>query len=78
MNNKVIVFDDQELVVMLDYRSNRRYTLPSPKLSTVHSDVSASNSLLSGTTGSTIWVTYMFQYTGDTQLNGIPCNYLIN
>jgi hypothetical protein len=73
--NKIIVFDDQELVAMLDYRSNRRYTLPSPKLSTVHSDTDGANSLFDGTTGKTVWVTYMFQYTGDTQLNGLPCNY---
>lgn len=75
VNNQVIVFDDQELVAMLDYRANRRYTLPSPKLSTVHSDLDPSNSLLSGTTGQTVWITYMFQYTGDTELNGFPCNY---
>jgi len=30
-NNKIIVFDDQELVATLDYRSNRKYTLPAPK-----------------------------------------------
>lgn len=74
-HNKTIVFDDQELVALLDYRSNRRYTLPSPKLLAIPSDDIPSNSLLSGTTGQTVWVTYMFEYTGDTQLNGLPCNY---
>jgi hypothetical protein len=75
VTNKIIVFDDQELVAVLDYKSNRRYTLPAPKVSIVPSDTNASDSLLSGTTGQTIWVTYMFGYTGDTELNALPCNY---
>lgn len=74
-NNKIVVFDDQELVALLDYRSNRRYTLPSPKVISVPSVTSAANSLLSGTTSQTVWLTYMFAYTGDTKLNGLPCNY---
>jgi hypothetical protein len=73
--NKIVVFDDQELVAILDYRSNRRYTLPAPKVGVINSDTTESNSLLTGTTGQTVWVTYMFEYTGDTKLNGIPCNY---
>ena len=74
-HNKTIVFDDQELIAMLDYRSNRRYTLPSPKVVAVPTDTTAANSLLSGSTDQTVWVTYMFKYTGDTKLNGLPCNY---
>jgi hypothetical protein len=76
VNNKTIVFDDQELVAVLDYKSNRKYTLPAPKISLIPSDTSLGESFFSGsTTGQTIWVTYMFNYTGDTQLNGLPCNY---
>lgn len=76
VNNKVIVFDDQELVAILDYKSNRRYTLPAPKVSLIPSDVAGSQSFFSGaTTGQTVWVTYMFNYTGDTAYNGLPCNY---
>jgi hypothetical protein len=75
-NNKIIVFDDQELVAMLDYRSNRRHTLPSPKVGLTPSDVSASNSILSGTTGQTVWVTYMLSYSNtNSTLNSLPCNY---
>jgi len=74
-NNKTIVFDDQELVALLDYRSNRKYTLPAPKAIPVSSDDSPENSLLSGSTGQTVWITYMLSYTGDTKLNGFPCNY---
>jgi len=71
---KTIIFDDQELVALLDYRSNRRYTLDAPKVFLLHSDLSASNSLISGTTEQTFWVTYTF-VNSDMGLNGLPCNY---
>ena len=74
VNNKMIVFDDQELVAMLDYRSNRRYTLPSPKLGLASHDGLSSQSMLS-TTGQTAWVTYMFENTSGNTLNSLPCNY---
>ena len=31
--------------------------------------------MLTGTTGQTVWLTYMLEYTGDTKLNSLPCNY---
>lgn len=74
VNNKMVVFDDQELVAMLDYRSNRRYTLPSPKLGLVSHDGLSTQSMLS-TTGQTAWITYMFKNTVDNTLNSLPCNY---
>jgi hypothetical protein len=74
VNNKTIVFDDQELVAILDYRSNRRYTLPSPKVYTTPTNSTALNSMLTGTTEQTVWLTYMLEYTGDTKLNSLPCN----
>lgn len=84
VKNKVVVFDDQELVAILDYRSNRRYTLPSPKLGLVPSDGIADHTMIS-TTGQTVWVTYVFENTKENTVNGIPsynifnglpCNYL--
>jgi hypothetical protein len=75
VNNKIIVIDDQELVAVLDYRSNRKYTLPSPRVYATPTNSTAANSMLTGTTGQTVWVTYMFEYTGDTKLNSLPCNY---
>jgi hypothetical protein len=74
INNKTIVFDDQELVAMLDYRSNRKYTLPSPKLGLTPSDGVVSHSLLP-TTGDTVWLTYVFGNTSGSTLNSLPCNY---
>lgn len=81
VNHKVIVFDDQEIVAALEYKSNRRYTLPIPRISLVPTDSKCGVGgdmlypLLTGTTGETIFVTYLFEYTGDTSLNGIACNY---
>ena len=74
VRNKIVVFDDQELVAILDYRSNRKYTLPAPKISTVPSDAVTANSLLTST-GQTAWVTYVFAYTSGTTMNALPCNY---
>lgn len=34
VNKKIIVFDDPEIVATLDYKSNRKYTLPAPKINT--------------------------------------------
>jgi hypothetical protein len=76
--NKIVVFDDQELVAVLDYRSNRKYTLPAPKVNTVASDDVISNSLYSGGTGQTYFVTYMFsetEYGTSSAFNALPCNY---
>lgn len=80
-NHKVIVFDDQEIVATLDYKSNRKYTLPIPRVAQVPVDTKCGvdgnplEPLMSGTTGQTVFVTYMLQYTGDTALNGLHCNY---
>ena len=77
--NKIIVFDDQELVAVLDYRSNRRFTLGAPKVSSVPSNNTAANSLIPGTSGQTFYVTYMLSKTNGTisPLNTLPSNYYI-
>ena len=80
-NNKTIVIDDQELVAVLDYKSNRKYTLPSPKINLIPSNAPSNQSFYSGSTSETVWVTYLFNYSGNTPgyyvsaLNGLPCNY---
>lgn len=76
--NKTIVFDDQELVAILDYRSNRKYTLGAPKVGLTPSDESVANSIMSGSTGQTYWVTYMLSettYGTSSSFNALPCNY---
>jgi hypothetical protein len=84
VNHKVIIFDDQEIVAALDYKSNRRHTLPIPRISLVPTNSKCGengdilNPLLSGTTGQTIFISYLLEYTGDTALNGMCCNYYPN
>lgn len=76
VNNKIVVFDDQELVALLDYRSNRRHTLPAPKLGLVPSDDDAADSMITGSTGTTMWVTYALEHDNTTStFNTLPCNY---
>jgi hypothetical protein len=71
VDNEIIIFDDQELVAVLDQNTNRNYTLPIPKIDYVPSDIKCQNPgevslpLLSGnTTGKTYYVTYTLEYTG--------------
>ncbi len=76
VDKKIIVFDDQELVAVLEYKSNRKYTLPAPRFNTVPVDLPTFYDLDPVVlTGQTAWVTYMFQFTGDTYRNGMHCNY---
>ncbi len=76
VDKKIIVFDDQELVAVLEYKTNRKYTLPAPRFNTVPLDLPTFYDLDPVVlTGETAWVTYMFQYTGDTYRNGMHCNY---
>jgi hypothetical protein len=76
VDKKIIVFDDQELVAALEYKTNRKWTLPAPRFSTVPVDLPTFYDLdpviLSGETA---WVTYMFQNTSTTGITGMHCNY---
>lgn len=77
VNNKVIVIDDQELVAVMDYKSNRKYTLPAPKINLLPSNLNPADSFYTGYTEQTVWVSYMFTNSQDTQLNSLPCNYYV-
>jgi hypothetical protein len=70
-NQQVIVFDDEEIVAALDYKSNRKFTLPAPKVSAIITN----DPITDLTTGKTMWITYMLSYSGDTNTNSLPCNY---
>jgi len=91
VNQKLIVFDDQEIIAALDYKSNRRHTLPIPRISSVPVD---SKCDVLGNVGSpllesgyTVYVTYLLTYdlptsaltggtsSGFTGLTGLHCNY---
>jgi hypothetical protein len=73
---KIVVFDDQEIIAALEYKSNRRFTLPSPRVSSVPVDLPCTvgdQPLI--LTGETAYITYQLELTGNTALSGIHCNY---
>mgnify|MGYP003632767196 FL=1 len=74
---KTIVMDDDELVASLNYKSNRNWTLPAPKLGLITPNslgdvVCSPTGLLSGTSEN-LWVTYRFNSTNFT--DSLHCNY---
>lgn len=74
-HSKLVIIDDQELVAILDYRSNRRFTLGAPKVTPIPSNV---DPIISGTTSQTFWVTYMFSNSDtSSSLNYLPSNYYV-
>ena len=80
VNNKIIVIDDQEIVAALDYKSNRRYTLPIPAVSQIPLNVNcgtgnSSTALMSGTTAQTLFLSYLFQVTAQPNMNALHCNH---
>jgi len=82
VNHKTIIFDDQEIVAALDYKSNRKYTLPIPRVSQIPTDLKCSTNtvgsatpLMAGNTGETMFISYLFVMTGNTGMTGMHCNY---
>jgi len=71
-NQKLIVFDDEEIVAVLDTGSTRNYTLTAPKVDVL---VTSNSPITALTTGQTMWVTYML--SGSTGLSDLPCNYFM-
>ena len=71
-NQKLVVFDDEEIVAALDTSSSRNYTLAAPKVDVL---VTSNNPITGLTTGQTMWITYML--SGSTGLSDLPCNYFM-
>ena len=74
---KLIVFDDDEIVATLNSKSNRSWTLPSPKVGLVTPNTFSGilggvQGLLSGDSES-LFLTYRLNSTGST--NSLHCNY---
>jgi hypothetical protein len=71
-DDKIIIFDDEEIVAAMSYASNRNYTLPAPRLGLVPIGVCGSDTDgLLDNDSMCVWVTYGFE--GDWQ--GMHCNY---
>ena len=74
---KIIVFDDDEIVAALNYKSNRSWTLPAPKVGIVIPNVcdgilGNDQGMVSANTES-VFVTYRFNNSAFT--NSLHCNY---
>ena len=74
---KMIIFDDDEIVASLNYKSNRNWTLPAPKLGLVTPNTFAGKlgstvGLLTGSS-ETLFLTYIFSNSAFT--NSLHCNY---
>ena len=74
---KMIIFDDDEIVAALSYKSNRSWTLPSPKVGAVIPNLcdgvlGNDEGLLSANTES-VFITYRFNNSAYT--NSLHCNY---
>ena len=72
-DDKIIVFDDEEIIAALSYVSNRNFTLPAPRLTSTKA--LTVNGLLADDTES-VWVTYLFDSNG--VWDGMHCNYYTN
>jgi len=76
-DDQVIVFDDEEIVAALSYKSNRNWTLPAPKISLVPPNICSGditdNGILSAET-QTMWISYGF-YSDNDFTSSLHCNY---
>ena len=75
-DSELIVFDDDEIVAAMSYKSNRNWTLPAPKLGLIPPDICNTGldttGILSADT-EYLWVTYRFNSTAFT--DSLHCNY---
>ena len=74
---KMVIFDDDEIIAALSYKSNRSWTLPAPKVGTIIPNacdgiLGNDEGLVSANTES-IFVTYRFNNSAFT--NSLHCNY---
>ena len=77
-DDKLVIIDDEEIIAAMSYKSNRNWTLPSPKISlitpnTCGNDNSTVTGILTGLTES-LYVTYRLSNT-DLFTDSLHCNY---
>ncbi len=76
-DSHLIVFDDEEIVAALSYKSNRNWTLPAPKISLVSPNILTSDTSGDGVLtnkNEIMYVTYRLSNDGDFT-NSLHCNY---
>ena len=76
-DQQIIAIDDDEIIAAMSYKSNRNWTLPSPKLGLITPNTcGTSGSIIGLLTGSsqTLYVTYLLNNT-TAFTNSLHCNY---
>jgi hypothetical protein len=78
-DQKIVIIDDEEVIAAMSYKSNRNWTLPSPKLSTITPNICDNTNQSSQVgvltnTGQTMWVTYRFDSDNGVK-SSLHCNY---
>ena len=69
---KIIVFDDEEIIAAMSYKSNRNWTLPPLTANLVNSNNGSSNGVLES--NKTMYLTYTFENDSNDGLNTtLPC-----
>jgi len=76
-DQKIVVFDDEEIIAAMSYKANRNWTLPAPKLGLITPNICEGGDpniegILTGD-NQTMWVTYRFNSTAFT--DSLHCNY---
>jgi hypothetical protein len=67
-HKQIVIFDDQEIVNLLNYKTNRKYSLPSPKVST-----SITTNEFFDYKKEDVWITYNLK---NEIFDGEPCGYV--
>jgi hypothetical protein len=73
---KQIVFDDEEIVAAMSYKSNRNWTLPAPRLNLMTPNSCTNDGSTQGILSASteyLYITYRFDNT--TMTNALHCNY---
>jgi len=79
-DSKIVVFDDEEIIAAMSYKSNRNWTLPAPRLNlitpnTCSNDSGSLNGVLTGD-GQYMYVTYRLS-NSNSFTNSLHCNYYL-
>ena len=76
-DSKIIIFDDEEIIAAMSYKSNRNFTLPAPQISLITPNVcdttTSSEGILTGNTEA-MYITYVLENDGGLT-NWLHCNY---
>jgi hypothetical protein len=76
-DQEIIVIDDEEIVAALSNKSNRNWTLPAPKVSSVVPNVCGTSNTTGvlNKSGETFWLTYRLDSDSSGFTNSLHCNY---